>query len=194
MRLLIAFCSLLVTLSASADMPSTERTRKEANYAFGDIRIKQIFDSRKDPMSPDFIMEVRAKGRLIMHLSDVSFDDIVSSANHTLFVGLSNGGWPGSAVIVFDNRGQILLLARHGASQFDYCATTSTFMRQWYNHKDPQVKFPAFKYGTENIPGITIKDCYGKTIDLLDTVRKANEAGYRALREEVAGHSFVPDK
>lgn len=194
MRFFVVLCCLLISFNAVADMPSTERTRAQRDFVYGDTKIQLVFDSRKDPMAPDFTMTVHTKGRLVMQLSEVAFDHILSSPDHTLFVGLSNGGWPGSAVIVFDDRGQILLLARHGSAQFDYCATTSTFLREWYDYKDPQLKFPKYRPTSGEIPGITLKDCHGKTVDLLDTVRKANDKGYRSLRTEVAGHSFVPDK
>lgn len=183
---------LLAPLNALADMPSNERIRQEKNYAFGDTRIRQIFDSRKDPMGPDFIVEVRNKGRLVMRLSEVAYHQFFAAPDNELFVGLSNSGWPNSAVIIFNSRGEILLQARHGTSAFDYCATTSTFLQLWYDGRDPQVKFEPYHYGDKEVPAITLKDCHGKTVDLLDTVRKANDKGYRTLRQEINQHSFIP--
>ncbi|CAH0234666.1 hypothetical protein SRABI118_02560 [Massilia sp. Bi118] len=182
MRCAVILLGLVVSTTANADMPSTKRTKQQKTFAFGDIRIEQSFDSTKDPMSPDFTVQVYDKGRLLLQLNDAAFDTFHAAPNGEAFVGLSNSGWPGTAVIIFDRRGRILLLAEHRFARFDYCMETSTFLKQWYDPEDPHVTFPPVDLSADKEPGITIKDCRGKTIDLLDTVLKATAHGDMSLR------------
>jgi hypothetical protein len=184
-RCALAVCGMLLSAQALADMPSSKRTKSEQTTAFGDIRIKQSFNSMQDPMSPEFKLQVYAKGKLLLQLNDAAFDAFYAAPGEQAFVGLSNGGWPGTAVIIFDRRGRILLLARHGQAKFRYCSETSTFLKEWYDGKDPQLRFPQYKPEQERPPGITIRDCSGQTVDLLDVVAKATEGSAAALRSEI---------
>ncbi|MTW12751.1 hypothetical protein GM658_19265 [Pseudoduganella eburnea] len=190
-RFVIFVCGLFFSMHAFADMPSTKRWKQEKTFSFGDVQIKQSFNSMKDPMDPEFKVRVYDKGRLVLQLNDAAFDAFFSSPDGGAFVGLSNSGWPGTAVIIFERRGRILLLAEHGLARFDYCGETATFVKDWYDSKDPQVRFPPFKLGGEGrdrTPGITLKSCHGETIDLLDTVTKATANGEMTLRDEINIH------
>jgi hypothetical protein len=181
----LIFLSCSIKTDALADSPSLKKTKYENSFAFGDIRIRQSFDSTKDPMDPEFKLQVYDKDQLILQLRDAAFDAFYSSPNGKAFVGLSNSGWPGTAVIIFDRRGRILLLAEHGFAKFDYCGETPTFIKEWYDSKSPQVLFPAAKFSGKKIPGITLRDCRGQTIDLLDAVTKASENSGSELRLQI---------
>lgn len=190
MKWMSAWCALIIlqcgfATNALADSPSMEKTKREKNYQFGDIRIKQMFDSTKDPMGPEFKVQVYNKRRLLLQLNDAAFDSFYASPNGGAFVGLSNSGWPDTAVIIFDRRGRILLLAEHGFAKFDYCGESPTFIKEWYDAKDPQLRFPPSKFDGNKIPGITLRDCRGQTIDLLDAVTKANVNGENELRQQI---------
>lgn len=174
---------LCASASAVADMPPMQRVRNVRYQHFGDVTIEHVLDSRKDPMSPQFTLKMFRKKRLLMELHEVAFGDVYASPGNTLFVGLSNGGWPSSAVIIFDLRGKILLLANHNTSAFDYCMKTSTMFREWYDGAHPDVTFPDVSSEPGRKPGITLRDCHGNTVDLLDTVHKANAAGMTELRD-----------
>ncbi|OFA01063.1 hypothetical protein DUGA2_43950 [Duganella sp. HH101] len=184
-RLIFILLGLAMTMNAFADMPPMVRTKNERKFKFGDITIVQSFNSMKDPMSPEFKVRVYDKKRLLLQLSDAAFDSFYPSPNGEAVVGLSNGGWPGTAAIIFDRRGRVLLLVEHGLAEFDYCSQTSTFIKEWYDGKDPQVKFPIFDTRKTPIPGITLKDCHGQTVDLLDTISKASANSRITLRHEV---------
>lgn len=184
-RLIFILLSLAMTMNALADMPPMVRTKNERKLKFGDIIIVQSFNSMKDPMSPEFKVKVYDKKRLLLQLNDAAFDSFYPSPNGEAFVGLSNGGWPGTAAIIFDRRGRVLLLVEHGLTEFDYCSQTSTFIKEWYDDKDPQVKFPIFDTRKTPIPGITLKDCHGQTVDLLDTISKASANSRMTLRHEI---------
>jgi hypothetical protein len=184
-QIAVAVFSLLFSAQAHADMPSMKRTKTEQTTPFGDIKIKQSFNSTRDPMSPEFKLQLYNKGKLLLQLNDAAFDAFYAAPGGEAFVGLSNGGWPDTAVIIFDRSGRILLLARHSLARFRYCRETSTFLREWYDAKDPQVRFPQYQAGQDRPPGITIRDCRGQTVDLLDTVSKAAEGSAALLRSEI---------
>lgn len=174
-----------IAVPALADMPSMERVKRHQTFTFGDIRIKQTFDALQDPMSPDFMVQVYKKGALMLQLKEASFSTFHASPANSLFVGLSNGGWPGTAVIIFNREGRILLLADHDVAKFDYCMTTSTFMREWYDAARPQVRFPVRARNEGKAAGITLRNCRGDTIDLLDTIARASVPANAALRKEI---------
>ncbi|MGV7207242.1 hypothetical protein ACLB1G_05250 [Oxalobacteraceae bacterium A2-2] len=185
MRWLAARCILLFLCMASAhaDTLPMERTRSEKTFTFGDVIITQTHDSMKDPQNPRFTVRVFNKKELVLQLSDAAYDAFFASANGQGFVGLSNGGWPGTAVILFDKSGRILLQAEHQYARFGYCWETSTFMKVWYDAKDPQVRFPEWLPGSE--AGITLRDCHGKTIDLQETVEQAKRDAQLSLRQQI---------
>ena len=170
---------------ASADMPSMQRVKQEQTYAFGDIRIKQTFNSMTDPMSPDFMVQVYKKDELLLQLKDAAYTTFHASPGNSVFVGLSNGGWPGTAVIIFNRDGKILLLADHNRTTFDYCMSTATLLRQWYDPTKVQLKFPRYGRYTGAAPGITMRNCRGETIDLLDLVAKSSAQATADLRKEI---------
>lgn len=184
-RIVFAMLGMVYASPVCADMPSMERTKREYTQTFGDIKIRQSFNSMKDPMAPDFIVQVYKKGQLLLQLSDASFDTFVASPNKEIFVGLSNSGWPGTAAIILDRSGRILLLARHGSSIFDYCRQTSTFMKEWFDPNDPHVRFPAFSLREKKAAGITLKNCHGETVDLLDVVAEASKKSELSVRDEI---------
>ena len=131
----------LMSLTALSDMPSIKRIKTEKTSSFGAIKIIQSYNSVRDPMSPEFKVQVFKNGKLLLQLNDSYYENFFAAPNQLLFVGLSNSGWPGTAVIVFDDRGRISLLADHSASQFAYCEETSTMLKQWYDDAHPEVQF-----------------------------------------------------
>lgn len=182
-RALMAFAILLFAETATADMPSMVKRVQKKDYVFGSIKITQSFDSRKDPMDPDFKLQLWDKGRLLLSLNDVAFDNIYPSPDHELFVGLSNSGWPGSAVIVFNRRGRVWFVAHHGTSEFDYCAASPTMLKEWYDDKDPALQFSGATFSADDLLHISLRNCKGETVDLWETVARATEKA-NALRKQ----------
>lgn len=78
-RTVFAMLGMVSASPLHADMPSMERTKRENTQTFGDIKIRQSFSSMKDPMAPDFIVQVYKKGQLLLQLGDASFDTFVAS-------------------------------------------------------------------------------------------------------------------
>jgi len=174
----LAMC--LLAGPALADSLSNRRAEDVRVFQFGNIMIRQTYDSRRDPGSPEMKFQAYVDGELKLQLNDALFSQFFPSPDKEIIVGLSNTGWPGSAVIVFDKRGRILLWSDHFSARFDYCFMSSTFGRVWYDEKDPQVRFsarPAF----DNIYGITLKNCKGRTIGLVEAVNGAADENYRTI-------------
>jgi hypothetical protein len=144
----------------------------EQVFEFGDTRIVQTTDGRLNRQYPQFTFQVFSKGILQAQVRNVSFEHFAASADGTLLVGLSNRGIPGSAAIVFNNRGAISLLATHGLAEFDYCSKSISIFRQWYDPEGPQINIDTGP-GSVGTSGITLRDCKGKTVDLADAVLKA---------------------
>jgi hypothetical protein len=163
-------------------MLSNKRAKSVKVFRFGNAVIRQTYDSRHDPMSPEMKLQVYVKGQLKLNLNDALFEQFFPSPDGEVIVGLSNSGWPGSAVLVFDARGRILLWSDHQSASFEYCFMTPTFGREWYDAKDPQVRFPEGP-GIHGLNGITVKSCKGDIIGLVESVNKAADNYYRGLPE-----------
>ena len=136
-------------------------------------------------MDPVFKLQMRQPGRLLLVLHDVSFDDIHMSPDGELFVGLSNGGWPGTAVAVFDRRGRVWFVAHH-AAMLDYCAQTSTFLKEWYDAREPDLRFAERNLLGDEVQQITLRNCKGETIVLWDVVKQAMDKARKLGKRE--GH------
>ncbi|MCX7032636.1 MAG: serine hydrolase [Arenimonas sp.] len=158
-----------------AKMESTE-TR------FGDTRIVQIVDARKNTAFPDFTVEFWRGKTLLARYPGMGFDQVFASPGHDVFVGLSNDGIPGSAAAVFGPRGDLRLEARHDQASFDYCVASVTRVREWYDGKNPGVEFT-----TSADPGgtdVTLRDCRGQRIHLASAVMDAHRRA--AERQQAA--------
>lgn len=149
---------------------------------FGETKIVLITDGRADRKSPDFILQVFKNDQLQAQVHNVSFDQVFPSPDGRFFVGLSNRGIPGTAVVVFNDRGAITLLASHGIAEFDYCRKSVTVEREWYDNENPQVKFNV-EPTLAGSAGITLRDCHGLTVDLADVVLKAYNASYKSIMQ-----------
>lgn len=189
---LVAITGLLSSTTAFADMPSTKRIKTEQTSSFGAIKIIQSFNSMREPMSPEFKVRVFKNDKLLLQLNDAYYENFFAAPNQLLFIGLSNSGWPGTAVIVFDDRGRILLLADHDASKFAYCKETSTMLKQWYDDDNPEVQFQIPDASKGIAPSIMIRDCNGKMVNLLDTVLNANARGEKSIHDSIERRLYIP--
>lgn len=155
----IIFAALLTVAPwASADSWSFPPGRSEKTFTFGDARIVLATDATADRKYPDFILQVFKKGKLQSQVHNIWFDQVFASPDRTLFVGLSNRGFPGPAVVVFNDSGAISLLALHGIAEFDYCEKSVSIQRVWYDAEDPRVTFHSDTKVHESA-GISLRDC-----------------------------------
>jgi hypothetical protein len=110
---------------------------------------------------------------LLGHYTGIGFEDLIASPDERIFVGLSNSGLPGTAVVVFDPRGDMLLHADHGTARFDYCDESITIMRVWHGSAKSDVWFDE----AAGVAGVSLIDCHGKRVNLLQTVSEAYTRG-----------------
>jgi hypothetical protein len=124
-----------------------------------------------------FTVRIRNGAALLARHEGISFDELFASPDESLFVGLSNSGIPGTAVVVFNRSGQILLLAAHDAAEFDYCDKSIYIVRSWHGSEKGDVQFD----DETSLAGITLRNCRGERVNLLRTVAEAYE---RALAQK----------
>jgi hypothetical protein len=181
-----ALALLALIPSTVADNWAYPAKRTNKVFTFGETRIVLITDGTKNRKSPDFIFRIYENGHLRSQVHNIWFEQVFPSPDRRLFVGLSNRGIPGTAVVIFDRHGAISLLASHGIAQFHYCDESVTLVRCWYDEKNPDVKFPPTT-GSTGTSGITLRDCLGQTVDLGDVVLKAyNTTFERTQRNKTA--------
>jgi hypothetical protein len=183
-RLVILLSGLgLQPPAAIADSWKFDPVEKSRTETYGNIRIVQTVDGRENVRYPDFILSIHSGDQLLARYKGVRYQQLFAAPDHSLFVGLSNNGLPGTAVVVFDNRGNLLLEVKHGAAAFDYCDKSMTLVRRWYDDEKPDVQFiPDKEYG--GYKAITVRDCKGKTEDLQQLVLRA---WGNALRQATQG-------
>ncbi|WP_374581015.1 hypothetical protein [Pseudoduganella sp.] len=180
-----AILLILLPLSgmASADSWRYPAERTERVFDFGATRIVLVTDGTKDRKYPDFTMQIFHGQELKAIVPHVSFEHIAGSPDGRLFVGLSNRGLPDSAMMLFDLDGAIRLHAIHDVAAFDYCEKSVTLARVWYDGENPDVKFLPPSPERRG-PGITVRDCRGKTVNRVDVVLKAYHTTYMATQAE----------
>jgi hypothetical protein len=176
--LIVALGLPLAQPIATADSWRFEPEEKQRVETFGATKVVLTTDARKDRQYPDFVLSIYAKDKLLAKYRGVAFQQIFASPDGSRFVGLSNQGLPGTAVVVFDNKGNLLLEVKHRFAAFDYCDESVTLIRKWYDEDKPDVQFiPDEKLG--GYKGITVRDCKGNTSDLLMLVLQAYNRSFQ---------------
>lgn len=179
------FCSsflplVLAALSsiAIADSWKFDPVKKDRVETFGETKIVLTTDARKNRQYPDFVLAIYGNNELFAKYRGVSADKIFASQDNSHFLGLSNSGLPGTAVVLFDKKGNLLLEVKHRTATFDYCDESVTLIRTWFDAENPDVRFVVDeKYG--GYKSITLRDCRGNTVDLMATVLKAYNTSFQ---------------
>jgi hypothetical protein len=168
---LLAGLALFVTPLTRADSWSYPPTVESHSFRHGSVRIVLTRDARTNQKLPDFLLEVFKDEVRMAQIPGVSFDKLFVSQDNRLFVGLSNSGIPGTAVVVFTDQGKLKLLAQHGLAEFDYCERSVTLARVWFDEENPSVRFQLDEHDPK--PGIYLRSCKGQDIELVEAVREA---------------------
>lgn len=157
-----------LVVTAHADTWQYEAKISVKEFSFGNIRIALQQDATQDQQYPNYLLTIYNGGTEVARYPGLAFQTIQASPDKKIFVGLSNEGVPGSAVIVFDSLGVISLFAKHGLAEFDYCQKSVTQVRTWYDEDNPEVEFRIG--GNKDNPGIYLRSCRGTRIELIQTV------------------------
>jgi hypothetical protein len=152
------------------------RARDEVYRFKGDLTFTYTIDPVDGGKWAKFAVKVHRK-RLLAQYSGLGFEELIASPDGTLFVGLSNTGIPGTAVAVFSSEGRLLLHVEHDVARFDYCDETITLVRNWYTPGKDSVQFG------DGLADLSLLDCHGKRVNLLESVSQAYARGLAEHRE-----------
>ena len=167
----VFFIAFLCT-SAKSDSWRYQKEKTEKQYNFGDINFTLIRDTTKNDRYPDYSLFVKKDDNLEAKYRGVAFDSIHPSKNNEMFIGFSNHGLPGTALLILGSEGQLIRELKHSHFQPNYCDESTTLSKRWVLD-DPKVEFAYSKIGDkyEYIDRITFLDCHGKRVSLSDTIR-----------------------
>lgn len=178
LRLTVSFGLLALASIASADSWRFDPVETHRVETFGNTKIVLTTDARKNRQYPDFILSIYDKGELRAKYRGIAFEKIFASQDNSRFLGLSNSGLPGTAIVLFDKKGNLLLEVKHGMAAFEYCDESVTLARKWFHEENPSVRFvPDEKYG--GYKSISLRDCKGNTGDLSTFVLKAYNKSFQ---------------
>lgn len=155
---------LLALSPAAAETWSFDPVVTTREYVFGDVRIVRAVDATEDTQYPEWTVGIFVGDELRAFYGGVSFDHIVASSDNRLFVGISNSGLPGTALVVFDRRGVLLTELEHDPALFDYCEQSETLVRRWYDAAQPDLRLETGASG--GALRATVRGCAGNRIDL----------------------------
>lgn len=159
-----------------ADSWLFEKKSTDRSFEFGDSKIVLTIDARKDQKRPTHILRIFKGGQLMAQYRNVGFEHLFASRDNLSFVGLSNDGLPGTAIVIFDDEGNLNLEIKHDFGNFYYCDKSITRTRVWYNDENPAVEFKYAEVGNR-VNDITLNDCKGQRISLYDAIGDASVPG-----------------
>jgi len=134
-------------------------------FVFGSARIVRTMDASENNQFPIWKIEIFREKALQAIYKGVWFEDIVANTDNTVFFGISNSGLPGTAVVIFDYKGNLLFERKHEKELYDYCSWSVTINRRWYDGENPDLRFIAKDEGSGT--GLKVKGCNGMDIDVM---------------------------
>jgi hypothetical protein len=139
---------------------------KDTEFIFDRTKIVLHYDSIQNTPFPKYTLIIYKDGKMVAGHEGVGFEELFSSKDSRYFLGASNSGLVRDAYVVFDNDGNIVEKQNHeeGGGIIKYCNTSITVIRNWYDSKNPDVKFNAF-FG--KLWSVSINGCDGKRVSLL---------------------------
>ena len=189
-QLTLLLFALLFSLPSQAitwhkqQTPTGEETQV-SKLEFGDMRITQeIKISGRPAIPPEYVLSIHKGEKLLARLPHVGIQFLTASNGHKLFVGVSNITYPGTAIIIFDDRGRLLREIKHMSVALDYCeANPDLHKGVWYDPKSSEVEFEYAADG-ESVVDVFINDCRGNRVSLPDIILKAYDGFVQRARKE----------
>jgi len=164
---------------AMAESWNYENKSSDEIKQFGETQLTLTTDATNNQTFPEFTLKIQNNDILQAQYRNIAYDNVFASADNSVFVGLSNDGLPGTAIIVFDKRGNLRLELKHRFTNFPYCDFSGFRKRVWYDNKNPDFKFE-FDPSGKNLQDMFVNDCNGKAISLFtlidQTYRKSLDA------------------
>tara|TARA_R110002096_G_scaffold219379_1_gene407664 strand:+ start:142 stop:594 length:453 start_codon:yes stop_codon:yes gene_type:complete len=136
------------------------------DISFGELTITKIYDGRDREALPLWAIEIRKGEILISRIVGAGFDDYAISQGESIFVGISNSGYPDTAYLVVDRYGALLSFKRHLLPTEMYCQLSVSALREWYDSESPDIHFrDVGNDAFESIPSFSVRGCDGGRID-----------------------------
>ena len=159
---------VLLPLSVIGDTWEYDPERTVTEYEFGDTKISRIVDATENQLYPDFVIDIHTAGQLVGKYQGIHFEHIFAISDNEVFVGISNSGLPGTAIVIFDNRGRLRFVRdhRYDSDLFTYCDQSSTLIREWFDESSPNVEVG----DDDGKNALEIRGCDGSTVRLSDLV------------------------
>lgn len=155
---------MLVTFSLFADSWVFPKEISKQVKEFGNTKIELTKDARKNQGWPMFELVIYDKDKMLSKYRNVAFEEIFASKDNQYFLGVSNSGIPGTAFVIFDNKGRLIREVKHDYSDLNYSSESVTIIKAWYDKKNPNVTFKAEKFGLWEVH---INTSSGERINLL---------------------------
>lgn len=162
----LGLCTLLASSVVSADSWTFPKESIDKVYEYGKTRVVLTTDAIHNQKYPDYILRIFKGGDLVAQYRNVAFEHLTALDDNHLFIGVSNDGLPGTAIVVFDQDGNLRTELKHSMAHFDYCSESVTRVREWVSADDP-----AFAMN-EMTKDITFVDCRGKRVSLEKVLKK----------------------
>lgn len=160
---------LISGFQARADSVHFSREQVNEDISFGDLTITKIYDGRvlDHRNLPLWAIEVRDGDQLISRIVATSFQDYAVSPKASVFVGVSNKGYPDTAYFVIDQSGKLLRLQRHLLDMDWYCEFSMSANREWYDSEKPDIRFHDNGSPQEEaVSAFSIQGCGGNRIEI----------------------------
>ena len=164
----LSLLTLLVLFSSSSGADSMYFAPElvTEDIVFGELTITKIYDGRDRSTLPLWAIEIKKGETLISRIVGAGFDDYAISPGESVFVGISNSGYPDTAYLVIDRYGALLSFKRHLLPEDMYCQLSISALREWYDSDLPDIQF--HDLGTESfesIPTFNVQGCAGNRIE-----------------------------
>jgi hypothetical protein len=168
LRISSATLAILLSITAAADSWTWKDNIQTWRFTHG-FRVDVITDKISRDKAKQYMKIVKGSN-VVTTLNGVGFQTLAASPKENLFVGLSNGGMPGTAAVVFDAEGRLLLYVTHGTAQFEYCdESIMGVIRVWHGSEAKDIQFE----NEDGVGGISLLDCRGNRVKLLEIVSEA---------------------
>ena len=162
--LAVLACCCAATARADSWVFPKELIRKE--FKFGGSRLVLEVDGTKDRGSPPHTLSIHAGDQLLARYRNVAFDRVYASKDNKFFLGVSNGGIPGTAFVVLDAEGNLLREEKHRFLPHAlYTSQSVTLVRVWFDEKDPGVEFDV---RAGRLAAVFIRGSNGQRYNLLE--------------------------
>lgn len=186
-------CHLVVVLAvlvhclspAAADDWAFKAELSEKVHEFGPVKVVLQVDAREDQSYPPHTLTIYRDGKPVAIYPNVGFKQLHASPDHRFFVGLSNSGIPGTAVVIFDDHGRLIREVKHdfAGGVLEYTQMSVTVNRTWFNAKNPNVRFEV-DADRGRLEKLLVNGSGGQTFDLLESDRSYLYARPRGQDDE----------